>query len=313
MSIAWFTSVNIKYLDRAAILVETMKEAHPDWVAYLLLVDHEIEAETISLVSLFDEVIYPDEVVFEDPSMWLKVRQRDFEATTVEGWLGQHSVTEACTAIKPFGLIYLMGKHNFVFYLDPDIAVFNTLETVLQPLVDGKSVILTPHQLRPEIEWQAIIDNEIGTLRTGVYNLGFLGVNSKHPEAIKFSEFWKERLKYFCLEDSKIGLHTDQKWINLAPIYFKDIHVTSNPGLNVASWNLTSRHMSVQHDGTYLVEGVPLIFYHFSQAKDIGQVMADRYSKGNAAVADVWRWYLEKLEQNECFVPRVNWKYDSQA
>lgn len=313
MSIAWFTSVNIKYLDRASILINTMKEIHPDWKAYLLLVDHEIDGDASTLTEKFDEIIYPEDVVREDPSNWRKVRDRDFKASTVGNWLQQHSVTEACTAVKPFGLIYLMEKHDYVFYLDPDIAVFNSLEQVLHPLEQGHSLVLTPHQLSPETEWQAIIDNEIGTLRTGVYNLGFLGVNSGHKEAKKFSEFWKERLKYFCLEDSKAGLHTDQKWVNLAPIYFRDIHITSHPGLNVASWNLTSRQLSVRKDGTYIVNDLPLIFFHFSQAKDIGQIMADRYSKGNPAVADIWRWYLENLEEFEKSVPRLKWKYDSNS
>jgi hypothetical protein len=308
MKVAWFTSVNIKYMDRAAILARTMKEIHPNWTSYLLLVD-DTEKLPQELSIDYDHVINPEDVIEEEPSTWLKVRARDIESRTIATWLAQHNVTEACTAVKPFGMRYLTKEYDYVFYLDPDLAAFNPLDSVLEPLINGASVVLTPHQLEPEEEWQAIVDNEIGTLRTGLYNFGFLGVSSKHPESEKFLNYWAERLKYFCLEDSKSGLHTDQKWGNPVPIFFKDVHITSHPGLNVASWNLSKREFTLAKNGNYLVNQYPLIFYHFSQAKDVGQIMASRYAKGNVLVADMWRWYLEELETYEKLVPEVTWKY----
>ena len=35
----WFTSTNLRYLDRAAMLSESMKEVHKDWESVLVLVD----------------------------------------------------------------------------------------------------------------------------------------------------------------------------------------------------------------------------------------------------------------------------------
>jgi hypothetical protein len=306
--IAWFTSVNIKYLDRAAILVDSMKAIHPDWSSVLLLVDgHNSLIDEV--ISLFDYVLYPEDVVSEDPNSWLKIRSRDLASNSVSNWLAQHSVTEACTAVKPFAMKYLSKDYDYVFYLDPDIVVFNELSEVLKPLKMGSSIVLTPHQLEPESDWQAIVDNEFGSLRTGIYNFGFLGINCKHDEAIKFVDFWLERMKYFCLEESKDGLFTDQKWGNLAPIYFKDTYITQHPGLNVASWNLSKRDFSVDLAGNYQVNGQPLIFYHFSQARGAGLVMARRYSNQNPLVADMWRWYLEQLDKYQEKVPTLKWKY----
>jgi hypothetical protein len=309
MTIAWFTSATINYLDRAAILAKSMKEVHPDWVSYLLLVDHKIGEAHKNLHQNYDFILYPEEVIREDLAKWNKFRERDTSVVDVYSWLNKHTITEACTAVKPFAMEYLAEANDFVFYLDPDLVVFSSMNNVLAPLVNGASVILTPHQLEPETELQAIIDNEIGTLRTGLYNFGFLGVNASHEHGLKFINFWKERLKYFCLEDPTLGLHTDQKWGNFVPLYFQDVYIINNPGLNVASWNLSKRIFSINEDGEYLVNNEPLIFYHFSQAKGTGLGMANRYANGNLLIADIWRWYLETLEFYEKFVPENKWKY----
>jgi hypothetical protein len=308
--LAWFTSVNLLYLDRAAVLAETMKQIHKEWTSVLLLVDEMPNRNQCSdLLKDFDLILVPENLDFGDFSTWNKSRQRDILSTDASTWLAQHSVTEACTAVKPFGFKKLMQEFEYVFYLDPDVAVFDNLAPAVNPLLSGSSLILTPHQLEPETDFQAIIDNEIGTLRTGLYNFGFLGVNSHHPEASKFIDFWAERLKYFCIEDACSGLHTDQKWGNFAPIFFNEVEVSRHPGLNVASWNISKRNLHVTQDGKFLVNNNPLIFYHFSQAKNVGQIMAERYSYNNAAVADIWRWYLARLNYYGKFVPTSKWKY----
>lgn len=306
---AWFTSVNIDYLDRAAILARSMKEHHPDWVSYLLLVDHKLESEIECLLDNFDYVLYPDEVVMEDFSTWHKVRDRDIASISVSTWLQQHSVIEACTAIKPFGMEYISKKHEYVFYLDPDLAIFSSLEPLHTSLVAGGSLILTPHQLEPETEWQSIVDNEIGSLQTGIYNFGFLGLNSNHSQGIRFLNYWKERLKYFSTDDALLGLFTDQKWGNFATIFFQDVVICNHPGANVASWNLSQRIFSVDQAGNFLVNKQPLIFYHFSKANGAGLTMSQKGSHDCPLVADIWRWYLEQLEFFAPFVPRVRWKY----
>ena len=69
-----------------------------------------------------------------------------------------------------------------------------------------------------------------------------------------------------------IGLFTDQLWVNFAPVYFKDdIHVITEPGYNVAYWNLDERDLE-ESGGKYVVktsEGAsgPLIFFHYSGYK----------------------------------------------
>ncbi len=57
-------------------------------------------------------------------------------------------------------------------------------------------------------------------------------------------------------------MFTDQRWVDFVPSFF-DHHILKDPGYNVAYWNLHGRE--VFNDGDrYLVNGVPLRFFHFS-------------------------------------------------
>ena len=93
-----------------------------------------------------------------------------------------------------------------VIYLDPDIAVFSTLDTLTNWL-HTNSILLTPHQNRPEIDARAVIDNEWTSLKYGVYNLGFVAVRSD-TEGTAFANWWAERCRLYCRDDVPNGLFT---------------------------------------------------------------------------------------------------------
>jgi len=56
----------------------------------------------------------------------------------------------------------------------------------------------------------------------------------------------------------------DQAWLSSLPFVFHDLtYLSRHPGLNVAYWNLDERHLT-RSDETILVNGYPLLFFHFS-------------------------------------------------
>ena len=57
-------------------------------------------------------------------------------------------------------------------------------------------------------------------------------------------------------------MFTDQRWVDFVPSFF-DHHILKDPGYNVAYWNLHGREVFSDGD-RYLVDGVPLRFFHFS-------------------------------------------------
>ena len=185
------------------------------------------------------------------------------------------------------------GARN-VIYLDPDIAVFATLEHVTA-LLEQHPVILTPHLTSPEKTLVGVVENEIGSLKHGSYNLGFIAVRNS-DEGRRFAEWWQERLLTFCYDDIPAGLFTDQKWCDLVPSLFPGVQILRDPGYNVAGWNLSSRKIEIDADGTFLAAGVPLRFFHFTKLNSVGEALIQRHSQNDAAF-ELVRWYRERLER----------------
>ncbi len=277
-----FTSASFAYLDRARILFETLKRQHPDWCLWLCLVDEEPEGFH------FD----PREEVFDRV-----VRIGELGITDLPRFIFDHDVVELCTAVKGPMLCHLFAEGaEKVIYLDPDIAVFNSLDPVVG-LLDTYDIVLTPHQLQPDETDMAIRDNEICSLKYGIFNLGFLAVAAR-AEGLRFAAWWRDRLLAYCFDDLPAGLFTDQKWCDHVPAMFDQVKVLRDPGYNVASWNLSRRRILFDESGNLTAGGALLRFFHFTKVTWVGEVMLERYGGRDVVVFELLRWYREKLREH---------------
>lgn len=289
--VACFTSFTFSYLSKARLLAWSLKRFHKDW--------HFVAVITDELPPGMD--FLPDDEPF-DEVIW----GQELPIPNIDGWLFKHDVVEVCTAVKgPVLDLLVASGYDKVFYLDPDIAVFNSLTPVVE-LLDSYPIVLTPHQLQPDVEKFAIIDNEICSLKHGIYNLGFVAIQAK-GEGARFARWWKERLVEHCYDDIPNGLFTDQRWCDHVPVFFDDVHILKDPGYNVASWNLSRRKPSVDLDGNLLVNGVPLRFYHVTKFGPVGEAMTSRYAGPNSVVYEIWRWYRQKLSSFSSDLTPAGW------
>lgn len=270
-----FTSAACNYIPKVRVLIESVRKWHPEWVIHLALSDELPEGIDLSSEP-FDEV---------HPAASLDIP--DFI-----GWAFCHTIVEFSTAIKPFMLKKLLDRDDCagVIYLDPDTVVFSRLDDVLEALKEA-NVALTPHQTTPETGLSAVMDNEICSLKHGIYNLGFLAVS---PTEIgkAFAAWWAERIYYYCRAEIPNGLFTDQRWIDLVPAFFDGICILRSSRLNVATWNLTTREVSGVAPWDISVDGCPLGFYHFS-GFDSGAIrtMAEKNANGNNTITCLIKWY----------------------
>ena len=193
---------------------------------------------------------------------------------------------------------YIAEKYGAepIYYFDPDIIVANRLDGVERAL-DHHTILLTPHQYVPETGVQAIWDNEVCCLKNGVYNLGFLAVRMK-GQGRQFIDWWADRLRLFCYDDVPNGLFTDQKWVDLAPALFNDIAILREPQYNVCTWNLSTRIATGQAPYEIEINGVPMVFYHFSGFDSGGQkIMLERYGTHSPVLFDLREWYIARCEE----------------
>lgn len=294
MTIHCFTSISFSYLAKARVLAWSLKQHHPDWVMTVCIADRPPPGFRFDIeLEYFDQVVWAHELDIEP----------------IYEWLFKHDVVEACTAVKgPILQKLVDAGAEKIFYLDPDIAVLGSLGPMVDWL-DSDSILLTPHQLAPDSEVEAIVDNEVCSLIHGIYNLGFLAIrNDDNGRA--FAQWWNSRLRNFCYDDKLAGLFVDQKWCDHVPAMFEGVKIVRDPGYNVASWNLSHRKLSITLDGDILVNGVPFRFYHFTKLGPIGDTMTRRYAKDNTEIYEVWAWYKRKVQDfTDSGIPPGYWHY----
>ncbi|HVX49943.1 MAG TPA: hypothetical protein VHB48_07290, partial [Chitinophagaceae bacterium] len=164
-----------------------------------------------------------------------------------------------------------------IIYFDPDIMVFQPLEKLENSLKEF-DIILTPHFTTPIND--DYLPTELHVMQTGVFNLGFIAMR-RSENTLNMLRWWQNRLKTQCVIDLSRGLFVDQLWANLIPAYFDKVLIEKYPGYNAAHWNLHERSVS-KESGNYLVNGQPLIFFHFSHFSpahpDIIAAHHDRFS-----------------------------------
>ena len=278
----FYTSINSNYLPKARVLAESVKKYCPQSRFSLVFAD-EIPEEFHLENENFDEILLPEDL--------------GIPVTNLKLWIFEHTVVELCTAIKGQALVkFLEEGSEKVVYLDPDIAVFDDLKD-LDGLLETNDIVVTPHQTIPETEHQDIINNEICSLKHGIYNFGFYAVKNSE-NGLRYAHWWRDRLVDFCYDDIPGGLFTDQRWGDLAPAMFEGVCIWIDPGCNVSTWNLTNRSIT-RRDGIYYVNGSKLKFYHFSGFDSGAQkIMLDLYGKDNPYLYELRQWYIDQQEKD---------------
>jgi hypothetical protein len=293
MSVHCYTSFTFSYFARAKILVQTLRAAHPDWIIWAVMVDEPVDGEDFGLEREFDRVVYA----------------RDLGFPEFRKWLFKHDIVEASTAVKGRMLQHLLQQGaEKVVYLDPDIAVFSSLQGIVDRL-EQHSIILTPHQVEPNDTEGLMKDNELTSLKYGIYNLGFAAVRND-AMGNRFADWWATQLAFACYDEIENGLFTDQKWCDLVPALFDGVYVERDPGYNVASWNLSRRKITISRDGNILVNGSPLKFFHFTKINTAGDLMIEKNAADNTEVMEIWNWYKRTLTANMIAeIPKGYWYY----
>ena len=292
-----YTSITFSYLNRARVLLDSLKKFHPDWKTVLVISDKAPKG--FSFDKEFDD--YTDIIFLEELF--------DHDITD---WITRHNLVELCTAVKGQALVEIMKKYpnQKYLYLDPDIALFSSLDPLIEHL-DQYNILLTPHQLDPNYDDYAIRDNEISSLIHGTYNLGFYAVNSS-DEAKRFAQWWARMLYSYCIDDKVNGLFVDQKWCDLVPAFFDKVNIIRDPGYNVASWNLSTRTLSFDSRGNIMVnDRFPLRFFHFTKLGKVGLIMLERYAKDNIEVYEIWKWYEREVKKySDPKIPEKYWYFN---
>lgn len=275
------TIVAKNYVSFARVLAQSFLSHHPD-VPFFALLSDEVDG-------YFDPGAEP----------FCLVRQSEVGIPDLPRLRVRYDRKQVAVTSKPYLLSHLLDRgFGSVIFLDPDIWVLGSLDHLFS-LVREHAAVLMPHLLAP-LSGEDGVERELNILRSGVYNGGFVGVSAR-PAARAFLSWWQDRVYEHCRHDVAHGVYYDQRWLDLAVVFFEDVYVFRDPSFNVAHWNLPERAIRVGDDAI-TVDGQPCRFFHFSGFDPDRPHAVTRYSprlemSNVGPAAELFRRYLMLLER----------------
>ena len=228
------------YLSRGLALYSSLQRQEPGVKVVMLCLDGATRDALAALALANAELILLEQLESYDPEL-RKVR-------------GERLPAEYYFTCKPALMRYVAlqsRKVSRITYLDSDLFCFSD-PTILAAELSRATVVLTPHRFPAYLkDWE----------QYGRFNAGWVST-STDEEGMRFIEWWRER----CLEWCKLKVDgekfADQKYLNQVTREFPHALALPHNGVNTGPWRLANIRIESSGDKV-LVEGQPLIFYHF--------------------------------------------------
>jgi len=282
-----FTLCSNNYLAHAKTLGDSVLKTNPNVHFIIGLVDKRDPAIDYDFFKAFEIIDY-DKIGFP----------------FFEEMLAVYNVIEFNTAVKPYYLEFLLNRHgkgSKIFYIDPDIVLYAGMDK-LSDILNDNNIVLTPMLT---VANTTVTMDELVALRHGIYNLGFIGIKYS-DETFRFVKWWQERLRRHCVIDKPRGLFVDQKWIDLAPLFFTGIFLFPDPGYNMSWWNFAERQVLKSGDHFFVNDlSHPLVFFHFSGYSVGSNYYTGRVSNAEYALEarpdliEIFKDYSTRLKENQ--------------
>ena len=256
-NVAVATIVAKKYLSFARVLAESFHSIHRGVPFFVLLAD-----ETDGY---FDPSAEPFHIV----------RLSELDIPQLERFRFHYAQQPLTYASTPYLLAHLVRRgYSRLIFIKQESLVLGDLTPVFD-ILDKTSIVLTPHLVAP-LAGADRIERELNILLSGTFNVGMLGVAAT-PVAARFLEWWQDRVYAHCRHATASGMHYEQRWLDLVPSLFGDVHVLRDPVYNVGHWNLPDRAVTVVDD-VVLVNGERCRLFRFSGYDPERPTAVTRYS-----------------------------------
>jgi len=154
-------------------------------------------------------------------------------------------------------------------YVDSDLYFFSDPAPIFAAF-EGHSILIVGHRFPPALA---------GREKYGRYNVGWLSFR-RDADGLACLAWWRDRCLEWCYDRLEEDRFADQKYLDRFEQMFSGVLVLDHPGVNLAPWNLAG-HRLEQRGGHLLVDGVPLIFFHFHQFRRLAPFLWDTNNRAN--------------------------------
>jgi hypothetical protein len=140
-----------------------------------------------------------------------------------------------------------------VTYIDADAWFFGDPSPLFAEM-GAASIGLSPHRFHAATQHLAVY---------GTYNAGCIYWRADRT-ARQCVRDWQRDCLDWCGEEARAdGRFMNQGYLNRWPKRYPGVHIIQHPGVNLAPWNIDG-HLLARQGNLITVDGLALIFYHFS-------------------------------------------------
>ncbi len=275
---AYCTYFDSAYAPRGRVLIETLRRQGDQSPVHVLALDYAALVEASSWSDLGVRVLTLSDLEEKFPQLIAARADR--------------SRMEYVFTLTPWLTSWTMGQvaeGSWVTYLDADMAFFSSTTPIYEELADA-SVGIVEHRFTWEQVWRR---------KYGKYNVAWVGFRNDDAGR-PCLQWWADRCLEWCRDEVDDGRFADQGYLDRFPELFPGVKTIELAGADVAPWNLRRHHVSSSHNGDVLIDGKPLIFFHFHGLRIEGTRFHFKHvpylAKTTSAIRDsVYRPYCEAL------------------
>lgn len=208
---------------------------------------------------------------------------------------GERGLVEYYFTCKPAWMEFLLKTNPRVdrlTYLDADLYFFAD-QSLLNDEILGSSIALVEHRFASNLQHLA---------RTGRYNAGWISIK-RDSTGLACVEWWRQRCIEWCHDSPENGRYGDQGYLDEFRRLFGSVVSVAHKGANLAPWNIGNFRIGVV-DGRVVVDGEPLVFFHFHGLKQVRPWLFDSGFHGYQVTMDtttreeIYRPYVRLLHQS---------------
>jgi hypothetical protein len=246
------TLFDATYLARGRVLYDSLVRHAGDFVLDVLCLDALTQQQLTALQLPQLRLTALAELEAADAQLAALRRERapaDYIFTLTPYWIAQ--------------VLRTLPKGGVLHYVDADLAFFADPTPAERELGDG-AVLIVPHRFATDARRRE---------RNGIYNVGYLSFRHD-ADGLACVDWWRAACLDWCQAVVDGGRYADQGYLNQFPQRFARVRISMHPGVNLARWNVAGVRLRAGRSG-YLVDGQPLIVYHFSGLARIGRGLYD--------------------------------------
>lgn len=239
----YFTVFDRNYAARGLLMLDSLRRASPQARTTVLALDDDAARAAIG---------HCDDVL----------RIQDLGDLQLEAAQSNRSHEEFCWTCAPVLSDFMVRRSelgSIVIYVDADLFFYSDPAILLAEMGNDKNIMIHPHRYSADkVAYEA---------SSGIFNVGFVAFRVSE-EAKACTARWRQQVLDLCVKDPARGLCGDQGYLNDWPLLYPGLRVMQNVGGGVAPWNVSSYHISGSGRQP-IVDGRPVIFYHFHQLQTI--------------------------------------------